>query len=141
LLMKRLSTLTWKHLSSKRSHEFVAISIAHRPGNPQEIDDAIKNMRTDLDRFSHLEIESLIDSGYARARAQLIARGWAPPSAPTGGWCPVPRSSLDSDAKGRILQKSSRRRWLPLVTAITDPYEWALLVLLFVIGTAVVYFL
>jgi hypothetical protein len=135
LLMKRLSTLTWKHLSSQRSHEFVAVSIAHHSSGDlsKETHEAVKAMRTDLDRFSDLEIECLIDQGYASARTELVRRRWVNRVAGSARWCPVPRSTLDGRAKSLALAKSARRRWLPLVTAFADGYTWALLAVLAVI--------
>jgi hypothetical protein len=117
----------------------VDVSIAHEVAShlSAESQDALKRMRTDLDRFTDLEIECLIDQGYTTAQARLVATQWMPPNAPSGSWCPVTRSGLDRDAKSVALQQSSRRRWLPLVTALTDVYTYVLLALLLAIVVVV----
>ena len=131
LMMKRLTRSTWNHLSEQRTHTFAGVSIAHSPdAGGSNLQTALKNIRTDLDRFSDLEIESLVEHGYSIARAQLIANKWVPPDAPTGSWCPVRRSTLDNQQKWCELKSASARRWWPLVTDVTDAYLlWLLLAL------------
>ena len=128
LLMKRLSTFTWRYLSSLKSHKFVGINISQEIQGDlsPETQRAIKNMRTDLDRFSDLEVECVVRQGYAAARAALVAEGWVPLSAPNAPWCPVTPSKLSEKDQSIQLVKSAKRRWLPFVFT-NDPCIWVLL--------------
>ncbi len=121
-------------------------SAAHEVLQPE-----IQNIRTDLDRFTPLEISALVTHGYAVARQRLHAEGerrgvtvpegpaWDPfaPAEEAGAASVSPLASVEGvNERARKLQRSSSRKiWSALldhrdpVSAIYVP----LLVLLFVV--------
>jgi hypothetical protein len=121
ILMKRNSTLNWKFLST------LPLELIRVPEPQTRLDAAerkiTEDIRTDLDRFSDLEIEELIRSGYEDARSALVNARWIHADA-SSNWCPVPRSNLPQERRALKLKKSRYRRWLPLFLDVRDSLWW-----------------
>jgi predicted acylesterase/phospholipase RssA len=132
LLMKRLSRLTWDYLTGLQSHAFVSVNISSSTASSQrrQQERAIKNMRTDLDAFTDLEVESLLKHGYAVTRDALLGVGWIGEDAPDSPWSPVKTSDQDAAAQVDALARSCKRRWSPLFFGFDDPFTWWLLLML-----------
>lgn len=127
VLMKRISTLTWKYLRSLTSKTVLSISISRLGTSvPSEIHDAVKNIRTDLDHFTDLEVAVLIWCGEMAARAELEGKGWVASSGDTPNW----PFEITPEALANQLKRSRRRKWIPLFLDLGDWYTWGLLIYL-----------
>ena len=111
----------------------------------------VQSIRTDLDRFSDVEINALVQHGYEVARkvsGQMTADQSGKPSQPP--WAPIPSDKLTtrklSKSKSlapstptqlaRELRRSSRRRvW----TTLLDPRDWPSYLYVFVALVLFVY--
>jgi predicted acylesterase/phospholipase RssA len=107
MLMRRISLLQYASATAL-DPKLVKVSIG------TEVDDdssrldpgsqrALRNVRTDLDCFSELEIESLVAHGYAVAN-QVIARKLSPPNSP-------PRADSKLRWSLRDVKASQKRKW------------------------------
>ena len=88
VLMKRVSTLQYELLAREQT-QLVRINIAStllKPDDPTVLSPAaqrsVRNIRTDLDAFSDIEISCLVQHGYSTAREALIKRNLIPADAP-----------------------------------------------------------
>ena len=97
ILMKRVGDLVYQRLADRGRHEFVQLSIANATDSlgeralPPAVQRRVGRVRTDLDAFTDIEIDSLIRHGYGVAREALAARGWIAaghPIAPGFPWAP-----------------------------------------------------
>lgn len=128
VLMKRASTLNWKYLAG------LGLNVIRIPeprvdeNSPTGLELA-QAMRTDLDRFSDLEIEELVHSGYRACRSALAKKQWIAATAPETKWCPVTRCNLTPEQRERELKKSRFRRWRPLLFGFSDWAWWILCVI------------
>ena len=127
VLMKRNSTLNWQFLSKLR---FTLIRIpVPADSKPLSEPNLAEQIRTDLDRFSNLEVEELVRNGYKAARAALIQAHWLADRLHDSEWCPVPSNGATPENRRKLLGKSRYRRWLPLFLGFQDWAWWALLVI------------
>lgn len=125
VLMKRVSTLNWKYLAGL---DLNLIRIPKPPvgeSSPTGLEFA-QAMRTDLDRFSDLEIEELVQSGHRAARSALAEKHWIADSTPDSTWCPVTPSTMSPVQRERELESSRFRRWRPLLFGFSDGAWWIL---------------
>lgn len=141
ILMKRMSTLTYRYLSEvvhpRQKVVSVGISDAVERADwlNSQVQAEIKRIRTDLDRFSPLEIECLITHGYEVARQKFIEANWIDNGAPPSSWSPVSCNKDDRLQAIKLLIQSQKRRWISLL----DPRDWrswiiSALTLLFFVG-------
>ncbi len=120
LLMKRVGDLVYQRLAARSRHAFVQLGIASATDSlasgtlPPSVQRRVSGIRTDLNSFSNLEIDSLIRHGFAVAREQFIAKGWIPKTAPHCTWFPVDAPKLEAGAWAESLLASSRRTFAPL---------------------------
>jgi hypothetical protein len=133
VLMKRASTLNWKYLAG------LGLNLIRIPEPRVDTDsptglEFAQAMRTDLDRFSDLEIEELVQSGYQAARSALAKAHWIADDTPEATWCPVARCNLTQEERERQLKRGRFRRWRPLFCGFGD---WAWWILCATIGLAV----
>lgn len=120
VMMKRMSTLTWKWLGELVGLKFVAVNISRHPSANGELRGIVEDIRTDLDRFSDLEVDALVWSGREAAREVLEKAGWVP----TGRF--ATGETIPEVAIGK-LRKSQKRSWIPLLFDPRDPLCWWLL--------------
>lgn len=134
VLMKRVSTLQYEMLA-RDSVELILIDIGKplmKPDDPSVLSPAaqrcVRNIRTDLDAFSEVEISCLLQHGYAAAREALIKENLIP--ADTPGYSVKPPWPIVSSGKAlpQVL-RHSRYRKLGLWSA-KDGKSWATLLLL-----------
>jgi predicted acylesterase/phospholipase RssA len=129
VLMKRSSTLNWKFLSG------LPLNLVRIPeprldsDSPTELE-LVQGIRTDLDRFSDLELEALVRSGYSAARSALAKRGWISSEIPESLWHPVPPPNLTRPQRERKLHRARFRRWMPLLFGYRDWAWWISLTIL-----------
>jgi hypothetical protein len=129
VLMKRNSTLSWKYLSSLN---LTLVRIPEPPvksASPTDLELA-QAIRTDLDRFSNLEIEVLTGSGYLAALSALQNKQWIASNFTCKVWCPVLKSNLTSEQRKRKLVRSRFKRWTPIFLGFRDWVWWLLFTIL-----------
>lgn len=142
IMMKRVGELLDRWLFHRQAHTFVRIRIASRVDDrlagvvPAGAQMRVEHVRTDLDRFTSLEVESLMRHGYAVAREALITEGWMTARQPIGNVCSLPATQLDAAKWGRALAKSGSSSFMGLF-ALTD---WPIWVLLLLVALAAVIF-
>jgi len=127
ILMKQLSTATYKYLARAASLKIVSIGMSQEIARPDErevlspqIQRGIRRMRTDLDRFTPLEIDCLLRHGYAVARHQLTCEGWLGEAAATSSWSPAGYPIEHSSHSAKGIWKSQSRMMLRLFS----PHDW-----------------
>lgn len=134
LLMKRVGDLIHQRLSERSRHTFATLSIDSASDSlgartlPPAVQRRVSGIRTDLDSFSNLEIDSLIRHGYGVAREQLIANRWIPETTPNCTWSPVGVTPIEAGAWANSLRKSGKRRIAPLFSLRDWPIWVAALV-------------
>ncbi len=136
VLMKRVSTLQYELLEGDQAR-LLKIAIGKlllKPDDPTVLSPAaqrgVRNIRTDLDAFSDVEIGCLLQHGYSAARQALIERKLIPEDTPgyaAGSLWPAapPDTNLPQTLR------SSRYRKLGLWSA-RDHKSWAAVLLLLV---------
>jgi predicted acylesterase/phospholipase RssA len=143
ILMKRVGDLMYKWLLHRHSkHDFAYVGITDvtdsiAPGTlPPAVQRRVSRIRTDLDKFTDLEISTLIQHGYAVARKKLLAKTWVNANTPHCKWFPVQVSSLEADAWAESLYKSGKRSILPLFSLRDWPIWGATAVFICMLGLA-----
>ena len=153
ILMNRVWELENDHFDTGQDFLFAPMSLTvHAAEDPTalhpEIQHQVTNTRTDLDRFSELEISGLIRHGYGVMRKVCRSRpdlfGEVLPSGqpwdPTGLSRSEPTSSLKDTSpvtkQARMLQDSSQRRILSRLLSFRDwpTYVFVPLLLLLLVG-------
>ena len=153
ILMNRVWELENEHFRAEPDFLFAPMSLTvHAPEDPTalhpEIQHQVTNTRTDLDRFSDLEISGLIRHGYGvmrkvcRSRPDLFGDDLpsGSPWDPTGLSSPEPTDSPNIanpvTAQARMLQDSSQRRILSRLISLRDwpTYVFVPLLLLLLFG-------
>ena len=148
ILMKRVGDLIYQRLNDRQQHEFVRLSIGNTTdffaerALPPAVQRRVGRIRTDLDAFSKIEIDSLIQHGYAHARQELAARGWIADETPHCQWFPVGPTQAGADEWAETLLKSSHRSAMKLFSMADWPIWAAVAVaILVVLGAWVLIFL
>lgn len=130
VLMKRSSTLNWQFLSGLTNFTLVRVPESLvKSASPTELELA-QAIRTDLDRFSNLEIEVLTQSGYVSARSALQKMKWIAGNLSSEVWCPVPKANLTSEQRNKKLLRARFKRWTPLFLGLRDWVWWLLFAIL-----------
>jgi hypothetical protein len=129
VMMKRSSTLNWKYLSGLELNLIRIPEPPTKPDTPTGLELA-QAIRTDLDHFTNLEVEELIQSGYRAAQTALANQNWIAANTPGMTWRPVPPSNLSLAERATKLGKSRFRRWKPLFFAFKDWAWWILFAIL-----------
>ena len=138
LLMKRVSTLQYEKLAPYRdSVVFIDIDKAiHKPGDTgvlsPQIQNNLRNIRTDLDAFSPLEAICLISHGYTVARERLIEKKLITDTVPAFSWKPLPHSVMSPRNELRKIRESRRRK-----LRLWSYQDWVSWVSLFVVASLV----
>ena len=83
---------------------------------------ALINVRTDLDRFTPVEITALIAHGYSKAREALINKNLVGPDAPKFTWNPLGNWETVKRLPASDFQKSRLRKWR--LWSPDDPVSW-----------------
>jgi predicted acylesterase/phospholipase RssA len=134
ILMKRVGDLIYQRLADRGQHEIVQLSIANTTDSlgeralPPAVQRRVGRIRTDLDAFTDIEIDSLIRHGYGVARDALAARGWIGIGTPHCAWFPVGSTQRGADAWADSLRKSSQRN-VGALFSLADWPIWAAAVL------------
>jgi hypothetical protein len=128
VLMRRASTLNWKFLTGLSD---LGLTLIRIPGSSVDSASAgelelAQAIRTDLDRFSNLEIEELVRAGFRSAWCELVRLHWIATDTPHAKWCPVSVSNLTREQRARRLAGSRFRRWMPLALGLRDWAWWLL---------------
>ena len=126
VLMKRNSALTWRFLSGQ-GLDLVRIPKPRQDSDLPGEQDLVQAIRTDLNRFSNLEVEALVRSGYHAARSALVESNWIPDGTADSMWCPVPWSSFTPEQRERELIAARSRTWIPLFFGFRDWAWWVIL--------------
>ena len=128
VLMKRVTSLNWKFLSSQNVC-LVRIPVpSPGDGSTTGVESALA-IRTDLDSFSDLEVSELIHSGFRAARCALTKEGWIDPgSSDNTSWRPVSEANLTKAQRDKKLERARFRRWLPLFFGFYDWAWWVIVV-------------
>jgi predicted acylesterase/phospholipase RssA len=143
ILMKRVGDLVYQRLADRGQHEFVQLSIADTTDSlgeralPPAVQRRIARIRTDLDAFTDIEIDSLIRHGYGVAREALAGRGWIAAGTPHCAWFPVGPTQNGADGWAEALRKSSQRSVAPFFS-LTDWPIWAAAVVAAVVAMGAV---
>jgi predicted acylesterase/phospholipase RssA len=141
ILMKRVGDLIYQRLDDRQQHEFVRLSIGDTTDSlaertlPPAVQRRVGRIRTDLDAFNKIEIDSLIRHGHAVARKELVARGWIAAATPHCDWFPVGPTQAGANEWAESLQKSSRRSAMKLFSMVDWPI-WAAAVVAILVGLA-----
>lgn len=142
ILMKRVGDLVNQRLADRPQHRFIPLSISNATDSlgklalPPAVQRRVGRIRTDLDAFSAVEIDSLIRHGYAVAREAFITRGWAPKGSPHCAWFPVGATQMGASEWAECLRKSSQKKLLPLFS-VTDWPMWLAVVIVLLAGVAI----
>lgn len=129
ILMKRVGDLVYQRLIERKQHAFVTLSIADTTDSlgalalPPAVQRRVGRIRTDLDAFSDVEIDSLIRHGYSVAREAFERRGWIAKGAAHCAWAPVGPTQMAASEWAERLRQSSRSRWHTLFS-FTDWPVW-----------------
>jgi predicted acylesterase/phospholipase RssA len=127
VLMRRASTLNWKFLTELHLN---LIRIPEAPRYRQVVDPkAAQNFRTDLDRFSNLEVDELVCAGSQSAQVALGNNHWIATNFPNTDWRPLSAPRLTPERRQKLLARARFRSWWPLLLAPSDPAWWALVAL------------
>jgi hypothetical protein len=100
-----------------------------------EVQRGLRKMRTDLDRFSPVEIDCLIRHGYAVARAKLVEQGQLP-NPPEFSWNPVPSARDPRSGVADAIRQSRKRNWR--LWSSSDWASWANLLAILALASAIV---
>jgi hypothetical protein len=152
IVMKRVWELECDHFQSEPDFIFVPMkTMVHladeRHALHPEIQRQVTNTRTDLDRFSELEISGLIQHGYgvmrkiSRSRPDLFGDDLptGPPWAPTSsqdGKSATPKGPSQTTHEARWLQSSSQRQIMGRLFNLRDwpTYVYVPLLLFLLLG-------
>jgi len=113
VFMKRLADLEWELAGGDKSDQFKFLRISDVAENgalPENVQDQIKHIRTDLDRFSISEIRALVVHGYEIA-ARATENWTDVPAAKMVAWDPFP--SVKPEPEGRWIEQLRRARFHP----------------------------
>jgi hypothetical protein len=130
ILMKRVGDLIYQRLGDRKQHELVRLRIGNTTDSlaertlPPAVQRRVGRIRTDLDGFNKIEIDSLIRHGYAVARKELVARGWITAATPHCDWFPVGPTQAGANEWAESLLKSSHRSAMKLFSMADWPI-WA----------------
>lgn len=137
ILMKQVSTRRLKDLDAS-GVSYARVKIGGAIGNPDEcanltpdLQRALINVRTDLDRFLPHEITALIAHGYNKARRALIDKGMVSDDALKFTWDPLRNCEelklpgASTEFEGSNISKW--KLWSPL-----DPKSWVTAIWIFV---------
>ena len=136
LLMKRVSILqleeferNFEGAAEQEQISFVRVKIREPV---RDLDDntvlepeaqrAMINVRTDLDRFTPVEVTALIAHGYSKAREALINKNLVEPDAPKFTWNPLGNWETVKGLPASDFQKSRLRKWR--LWSPDDPVSW-----------------
>jgi predicted acylesterase/phospholipase RssA len=146
ILMKRVGDLVYQRLIDRKQHAFVTLSIADATDSlgalalPPAVQRRVGRIRTDLDAFSDVEIDSLIRHGYSVAREAFERRGWIARGTPHCAWAPVGSTQMGAGEWAECLRQSSRSRWRTLFS-FTDWPIWTAAVIVSVTAFLIARFL
>ena len=112
ILMRRATTLNWKYLSGLN----LDLIRVPEPAAETSIDglESALAIRTDLDRFSNVEVEALLLAGFRAAREALEKCRWIETDIPDTPWRPVAAPKVSDEERKKLLEKARYRRWMPL---------------------------
>ena len=122
VFMKRLADLEWELAGGDRSDQFKFLRISDVAENgalPENVQDQIKHIRTDLDRFSISEIRALVVHGYEIA-ARATENWTDVPATKMVAWDPFP--SVKPEPEGRWVEQLRRARFHP--SGLVNRRDW-----------------
>ncbi len=136
LLMKRVSVLQLQDFESlldggaeEEEPSFVRVKIRESVRDlddktvlAPEVQRALINVRTDLDRFTPNEVTALIAHGYSKAREALLDKKLVGADAPKFAWDPLGNWEVVKALPADELKRSRLRKWR--LWSRGDPISW-----------------